>query len=487
MSRWAGFIAIALIFIGVAWFLLSLPETEPFVTGLRSVFESVAPLWDNLVQSVGSFTYNVWRGTASLPWSLRLAFVGLILLTLVAFNQYAQKVGKPPLELLPWPVRVPLKVFAALGEGLTYALRYRLAATAFLVLTLLMILYFGSLVFSSYSPLLAGLISSPLSVAAATPSPPMPRELWDEPYALAQRKGKPAIENDAALALAARDSAVVNFKRWLRGEVSWSSADLRLKLTDAESARTHFFQVVGGYERSAWPTRVREIETQLNEQVDHLRGLLKVMQKAEAKSWEGALADAAELDAKYTPKIHDDIAQAAKPKTPAPTNTPIILILPTLTPSPTPSPTRTPTPTPSPTLTPSPTPTRTPTPTPSPTPNLEPLFARAQTALTEGDWRTAESSIAELHKNLAVTDPRRKELAAWLADHAENPLVYIRPPDTPPATFYGPTFTQTCNTDRTVRWALLMDGTNAKAQKLQKAVAAWVEYYRTYERESVCN
>jgi hypothetical protein len=481
MSRWLGFIALALILIGVGGFLLSLPETEPFVTGLWSVLDSVTPLWDNFVQAIGTFTYNVWRGTASLPWSLRLAFLGLLLLTLVAFNQYAQKVGKPPLELLPWPARVPLKIFVRIGEGLAYALRYRLAATAFLVLTVLMILYFGSLVVSSYSPLLTGLVSTPLSVAAATPPLPLPRELWDEPYALAQRKGKPAIENDLALAIAARDSAVVNFKRWLRGEVSWSSADLRLKLTDAEAARTHFYQVVGGYERSVWPPRVKEIETALNEHVDYLRGLLKTMQKAEAKNWEGALADAAELDAKYTPKVRDEVAQAAKPKAPIATSTPIILILPTLTPSPTPSPTRTPTPTPS------PTPTRTPTPTPSPTPDLNPLLARAQTALTAGDWRTAEVSIAELHKHLAAADPRRKELAAWLADYAENPLVYIRPPETIPQTFYGPTFTQTCNIEREVRWALLMDSTNAKAQKLQKAVAAWVEYYRTYERESVCH
>src|SRR5207247_2594657 len=77
-----------------------------------------------------------------------------------------------------------------------------------------------------------------LPLPTATPLPQMPRELWDADYAAAHNLGTPPTEIAVRQAIAARDSALTNFRRWLNGDVNWSSAELRLKMNDSDSPRT---------------------------------------------------------------------------------------------------------------------------------------------------------------------------------------------------------------------------------------------------------
>jgi len=357
------------------------------------------------------------------------------------------------------------------------------------VLTFLMIIYFATAILASYTNVLVGLglvptatptpRPTPSPTATATPLPQMPRELWDVTYAAENSRGTPPVEIAVRQAIAARDSALTNFRRWLRGEVNWSSAELRLKINDADSARTYFYQTVSTYPEAVWPPRVLEIRAQLDDQIAYLRGLLDVMQRVESKDWSGAQAVAQELDRSSNQNVRSEIDQALErsKRTATPTATPIIqiIILPTLTPTLTPTPTRTPTRTPTPTIT--PTPSRTPTPTVTATPTIDVvarLIVSEKDAVTSHDWNVADFIASELNRDLAAADPRRADMTTWLNDRAENPLLYVEPPSDPST---SPTIADACNSFRVTGFALVLDSGSARAAKIRARIARWLDYY----------
>lgn len=478
--------AIALIVFGLGWFIAGIPQAKPLVDSLWALNDTLWPMEAGLFGALSTIVHNLWNGILALPLSLQLAFVGLVLLTGFALQRYAHQTGRTVLEVLPPPLRWPLRVLGGIGEFIVFLLRQRLAATAFLVLTILMIIYFATAILGTYANALASLgltpptltptatpTRTPTPTITPTPTPQMPRELWDLQYATANNRGTPPIEIAVRQAIAARDSALTNFRRWLRGEIIWSSAELRLKINDADSARTYFFQSVGGYPESVWPPRVREVRNQLDEQITYLNGLLGVMQKAEAKDWTGAGSAAAELDRISNQNVSADIAAAvARSKyTPTPTATPVvqIIVLPTLTPTQTPIPTRTPTATPIPTR------TATPTITGTPTPDLvSRMIAGQKDAVSSHDWNVAEYLSGELNRALGAADPRRSSQAGWLADAADDPLLSVEPPSDPA---YRPSIESLCNSARISGYALTLDGGNAKAARIRSRVAVWQDYY----------
>lgn len=501
MSRiWLLAVSIALIILGIGSFMLSLPQAKPLVDMLWALNDALVPMWDALLSPLSTFVNNLWRGAGALPLSLKIALIGLILLSIYALQQYAQRIGRPVTELLPPPLRWPINLARGIGEWFVFLLRHRLAATAFLVLTFLMIIYFATAILSTYSQGFAWLAGVPgfahlAPTPTATPAPPtptllptMPRELWDGQYAAETNRGTPPIEIAVRQAIAARDSALANFRRWLRGEVNWSSAELRLKMNDADAARTYFFQNVGQYPETVWPPRVREVRAQLDHQLDYLRQLLDVMQRAEAKDWNGALASASELDRIENFNVRGEVEQTIERgrRTPTPTATPVIQIIVL----PTPTPTITPTPTNTPTRTPTPLPTSTPTITRTPTPDLAArMIANDKEAVNNQDWKLATYLTGELNRTLASNDPRRKDLAAWMADHADNPLLYVDPPNGPPSQVtYRPSVSETCLSANTVNLALTLDSANTKAQRIRTRVNRWLDYYSNeYDRDITCN
>jgi hypothetical protein len=500
MARWLLGIAVVLIVFGVGWFAVGLPQAKPLVDGLWALNDALWPLETGSFHAVSTLVNNLWNGGSALPFSLKLALAGLVLLSIFALHRYSRRVGRPFLSLLPPPLRWPLEALRTAWEGLTFLIRQRLAATAFLVLTFLMIIYFATAILASYTNVLAGLGLVPtatptalptlLPTATPTPLPQIPRELWDITYAAENNRGTPPVEIAVRQAIAAHDSALTNFRRWLRGEVNWSSAELRLKMNDADSARTYFYQIVGPYPETVWPPRVREIRSQLDEQMDYLRGLLDVMQRVESKDWSGAQASALELDRISNQNVRAEIDQAIERsnRTATPTATPIIqiIILPTLTPSVTPTPTRTPTRTPTPTST--PTPTRTPTPTATATPTVDVvahLMVSEKDAVTNRDWKGADSIARELDQSLSPVDQRRSDMSAWLNDRAENPLLYVEPPPSDPS--ISPTISDTCNSFRMTGLALVLDSSSTKAARIRVRISRWLDYYSIKTgRDLVC-
>ncbi len=504
-------LSIGLIVVGMGSFMLSLPLSKPLVDMLWSLNDALFPLWAGISRGLSTFVYNLWKGASNLPLSLKLMTVGLILLSIFALQQYAHRLGRPLLDLIPPPMQWPLKAIASLFAGLGFLLRHRLAATAFLILTFLMIIYFAAAILSSYSNAFAFLggvpgfaqfvptatptaIPTAIATATSTALPTIPRELWDGQYATEHNRGTPPTEIAVRQAIAARDSALTSFRRWLRGEINWSSPELRLKWNDADAARTYFFQNVGMYPESVWPPRVHEVRVQLDEQVNYLQGLLDVTQKVEVKEWTAALAAASELDRRSNQNVRDEIAAAVEraKKPPTATATPVVQII--ILPSPTP----TVTPTGSPTAPATSTPTRTPLPTITPTPSITPtptpdiiarFIVREKEAVNAGDWKLADFIASELTKILVPSDVRRKDLGAWLADHAENPLMYVDPPNGPPETSsYRPSIPEVCRVWHEANLALVMDGNNAKATRLRTRVMRWLDYYSTqYDRDIVCN
>ncbi|MEP7198220.1 MAG: hypothetical protein ABI874_00270 [Chloroflexota bacterium] len=496
MSRWLLGLALALIVFGVGWFVVGLPQAKPLVDGLWALNDALWPLEQGLVRLLSTFVGNVWRSVSALPLPLKLAIVGLLLLTAYAIVEYARRVGRSPFDLLPAPVRWPLEFVVSLFSGIVFLLRNRLAATAFLVLTFLMIIYFGTAILGMYSNAVGGFGFAPPPTPTfvpptitPTPLPQMPRELWDAQYAAETNHGTPPTEIAIRQALAARDSALTNFRRWLRGEVNWSSAELRLKMNDADAARTYFYQSVGGYPEVVWPPRVRDVRLQLDEQIQYLKGLLDVMQRVEAKDWNGALASASALDRLSNFNVRGEIEQAIErgKRTPTPTATiAIIIILPSVTPSQTP--TRTPTPTVTPTQTRTPTPTATPIPTVTSTPTPDPvprMIVSTKDAVSNRDWKLAEYVTGELNRTLAVTDPRRADLVGWLTDRADNPLLYVEPPSEPA---YRPSTNELCVSFRTAGLAQTLDNGNAKAARIRTRVWRWLDYYSAQTgRDVVCD
>lgn len=287
-SRWLLIISIALIVIGLIWFVLGLPQAKPTVDWLWATSGDVRVQLEGALGSLSTFVNNLWKSAGALPLSLRIALVGLILLSIFALQQYARQIGKSLFDILPSPISRPLQFVQKLVDGIVFLLRNRLAATAFLILTLLMIIYFAMAIIGTMSGSFSAFgFGAPTptptlvpSTATATPLPQMPRELWDGKYAEENRLGTPPVEIAIRQAIAARDSALTNFRRWLKGEVNWSSAELRLKMNDADAARTYFFQNVGTYPEAVWPLRVREVRAQLDEQAQYLRALLDVMVRA---------------------------------------------------------------------------------------------------------------------------------------------------------------------------------------------------------------
>ena len=496
MARWLLGIAVTLIVFGIGWFVVGLPQARPLVDGLWALNDALWPMETGAYHALSTFVSNLWRGAGALPLSLKFALAGLILLSIFALQRYAHRIGRPFLSLIPPPLRWPLEALASAWDALTFLIRQRLAATAFLVLTFLMIIYFATAILASYTNVLVGLglvptatptpRPTPSPTATATALPEMPRELWDVTYATENSRGTPPAEIAVRQAIAARDSALTNFRRWLRGEVNWSSAELRLKINDADSARTYFYQTVSAYPDSYWPPRVREIRTQLDEQIAYLGGLLDVMQRVESKDWSGAQTAAQELDRSSNQNIRAEIDQAIErsKRTATPTATTVIqiIILPTLTPTVTPTPTRTPTRTPTPTIT--PTPSRTPTPTATATPTVTAtpttdvvarLIVSEKDAVSSHDWKVADFIAGELNRDLAAADPRRADMTTWLNDRADNPLLYVEPPPSDAST--SPTIADTCNSFRITGFAMVLDSGSAKAAKIRARIARWLDYY----------
>ncbi len=493
-SRWLLGLAVSLIALGLGWFILTLPQARPIVDGLLGLGAAILPVVDGAFHALSTFVYNLWRGAAALPLPLKISLLGLILLSIFALQQYAQRVGRSVFDLLPPPVRLPLQFTRSLADGVVFLLRHRLAATAFLVLTFLMIIYFATAIISTYAngwawlggvPGFAQFAPTPTATpapATPTPLPQMPRELWDADYAAAHNAGTPPTEIAIRQAIAARDSALTNFRRWLAGDVNWSSAELRLKMNDADSARTYFFQSVSAYPESAWPARVKEVRGQLDHQMDYLRGLLDVMTRAEAKDWNGALSAAGDLDRSENFNVRADVQQAVErsQRTPTPTPTPVIqiIVLPSPTPTLTPTPSTTPTASSTPTRTPSPTITRT------PTPDLAlRLIASDKDAVNNQDWKLAGYITDQLNGSLSANDPRRRDLGNWMTDKADNPLLYVDPPSDPAT---RPLFSDTCASWHTVGYALTLDSGNTRATRLHVRVSKWLDYYTSQSDQVGC-
>ncbi len=502
-SRWLLGLALSLIAFGLGWFLLTLPQAYPLADVLWGVGLSLVPTLNTASQSASTFASNLWRGASALPLPLKISLFGLILLTIFALQQYAQRLGRPMLDLLPPPVRVPLQLVGSIFGGIVFLLRHRLAATAFLVLTFLMIIYFATAIISTYANGWAWLGGVPgfaqfaptatptktaIPTVTPTPLPQMPRELWDADYAASHSFGTPPTEIAIRQAIAARDSSLTNFRRWLRGDVNWSSAELRLKINDADSARTYFFQNVSAYPEGVWPARVKEVRGQLDHQMDYLRGLLDVMTRAEAKDWNGALAAASDLDRLENFSVRGDIEQAIafSKRTPTPTPTTVIqiIVLPSPTPTTTPTPSVTPTPPNTPTRTPIPTNTPSPTITRTPTPDLVVrLIASDKDAVNNQDWKLAGYITNQLNAAMSANDSRRRDLANWITDKADNPLLYIDPPSDPAM---RPTFNDTCASWHEIGYALTLDSGNARAIKLRTRVAKWLDWYTTQTDAAGC-
>ena len=489
MARWLLGMAVTLIVFGVGWFMVGLPQAKPLVDGLWALNDALWPMETSALYAVSTFVSNLWRGAGALPFSLKLALIGLILLSIFALQRYAHQSARTVLSFIPPPLRWPLEALASAWDALTFLVRQRLAATAFLVLTFLMIIYFATAILASYTNVMVGLgliptatptpRPTPTPTATATPLPQMPRELWDIIYATETNHGTPPVEIAVRQAIAARDAALTSFKRWLRGEVNWSSPELRLKINDADSARTYFYQTVSSYPESGWPPRVQQIRAQLDEQLSYLNGLLDVMQRAEAKDWSGAQAAATELDKLSNQAVRTEIDQAIErsKRTATPTATTVIqiIILPTLTPTITPTPTRTPTRTPLPTST--PTPSRTPTPSITPTATADVvagLIVSERDAVTRRDWKVADFIASELNRDLAAADPRRADMTIWLNDRADNPLLYVEPPADPSTSL---SIADACNSYRITGYALALDSVSAKSAKIRARIARWLGYY----------
>ena len=142
-------LALSLIVFGLGWFILTLPQARPIVDGLAGLGMALLPPLEDAIHSLSTFVNNLWMGATALPLPLKISLIGLILLSIFALQRYAQRLGRPVLELLPEPVRAPLRFIGSLGQGIVFVLRHRLAATAFLVLTLLMIVYFATAIISA--------------------------------------------------------------------------------------------------------------------------------------------------------------------------------------------------------------------------------------------------------------------------------------------------------------------------------------------------
>ncbi|HET6316473.1 MAG TPA: hypothetical protein VFG86_08445, partial [Chloroflexota bacterium] len=466
---------------------------------------ALLPPLEEAIHSLSTFVNNLWMGATALPLPLKISLIGLVLLSIFALQRYAQRLGHPVLELLPEPVRAPLRFIGSLGQGIVFVLRHRLAATAFLVLTLLMIVYFATAIISTYANGWAWLggvpgfaqfapTATPTAtptvppLPTATPLPQMPRELWDADYAAAHNLGTPPTEIAVRQAIAARDSALTNFRRWLNGEVNWSSAELRLKMNDSDAARTYFFQNVSAYPESVWPARVKEVRAQLDQQMNYLRGLLDVMTRVEAKDWNGALAAAGDLDRIDNFNVRADVQRALERSRSTPTPTPTtviqIIVLPTLSPTATPTPSATPLPSPTPTRTPIPSSTPSPTVTRTPTPDLVVrLIASDKDAVNNQDWKLADYITDQLNGSMGTNDPRRGDLAKWMTDKADNPLLYVDPPSDPST---RPLFSDTCASWHEVGFALTLDSGNLPARKLNVRISKWLDFYATQTDQAGC-
>ncbi len=498
-NRWLLPASIALIFIGSVWFLLGLPQAKPLVEWLWTISGEARNALADALNGVSTVVGNLWANAGALPLSLKVALLGVILLSLFALQQYARQMERSLLDMLPAPLSRSLRWLLGVLDFIAFNLRYHLAASAFLVLTLLMIIYFALAIFGaaggSFGPF--G-FSEPTATPTPTPSPTvlptltptatptpvprMPRELWDGAYAEQNRLGTPPVEIAIRQAIAARDSALTNFRRWLKGEVNWSSAELRLKANDADSARTYFFQTVAPYPEAVWSARVKEVRAQLDEQKQYLAVLLEVMTRAEAKEWNAALGAARDLDRIRDFGVQADVQAAMERarRTPTPTATvAVIIILPSVTPSQTPTRTPTSTQTPVPTVTPTPTAVRTPTPD-----VVSRMAASAKDAVNRRDWDVATYIVSELHRTLSADDPRRAELVAWLVTQADDPTLYPDPPGDPA---YRPSVTTVCARYRIVSLALTLDDDEPKALRLRGYVFKWLDYYSTeYGREVAC-
>jgi hypothetical protein len=247
-TRWLLGVSVTLIVVGLIWFISGLPQATPAVEWLWATGGYMRIQFAAGLALLSTFVNNLWRNANALPISLKIAFIGLILLSIFALQQYARQVGKSLFDILPAPISRPLRWLASVWDGIIFQLRNRLPATAFLILTLLMIVYFALAIvgtatgtFSAFGfgpPTATATAVLPTATTTPTPVPQMPRELWDGKYAEENRLGTPPVEIAIRQALAARDSALTNFRRWLKGEINWSSAELRLKMNDADAART---------------------------------------------------------------------------------------------------------------------------------------------------------------------------------------------------------------------------------------------------------
>src|SRR5205085_7584550 len=121
----------------------------------------------------------------------------------------------------------------------------------------------------------------------------------------------------------------------------------------------------------------------------------------------------------------------------------------------------TPTRTAPPTRTSTPTPTLTPTITGTPTPDLVAhMIADEKDAVTSHNWKIAEYLAGQLNMSLAPAEARRADLVAWLADQADNLLLYVDPPSEPD---YRPSIAGLCDSWRISGYALTLGSSNRKA------------------------
>src|SRR5947209_9662851 len=130
MSRWMLGLAIALIVFGVGWFVVGLPQARPLVDGLWMLNDALLPIEASAFGAVSTFVHNLWIGAAALPLSLKLALIGLIILTLFALQRYAHNTGRTIAALLPPPLRLLLDFSAGLWQFVVFLFSQRLAATA---------------------------------------------------------------------------------------------------------------------------------------------------------------------------------------------------------------------------------------------------------------------------------------------------------------------------------------------------------------------
>ena len=119
-SRWLLGTAIALIVFGLGWFIAGIPQAKPLVDSLWALNDALWPMEAGLFGALSTIVHNLWNGIFALPVSLQLAFVGLVLLTGFALQRYAHQTGRTVLEVLPPPLRWPLRVLGGIGEFIVF-------------------------------------------------------------------------------------------------------------------------------------------------------------------------------------------------------------------------------------------------------------------------------------------------------------------------------------------------------------------------------